>query len=97
VNRPSGVELPSITVAVHEVVAPTETVLEAHDTVVAVVAAATEREVAPELDWKSFVPAKSAMIVVLPSPTVSPEIVTVQELAAQVSEEIETVPAPGDP
>ena len=31
----------------------------------------------------------------LPSPTVSPVTVTVQELAVQVSEEIETVPLPG--
>jgi len=43
------------------------------------------------------VPAKEAVIVVLPSPTVRPVMVTVQEFVVHVSEEIETVPAPGAP
>jgi len=43
------------------------------------------------------VPAKFAVIVALLSPTVSPVIVTVQELVVQLSEEMDTVPEPGEP
>jgi len=35
--------------------------------------------------------------VVLPSPTIRPVIVTVQEFVVQISEEIETAPDPGEP
>jgi len=97
VNNPVGVELPSVTVAVHDVVLPTATVLGLQDTKVDVGAAVIDMESVPKLVVKSLVPAKVAVIVVLPSPTVSPVIVTVHEFVMHASEEIEIVPLPGDP
>jgi len=96
-NSPTGVELPSVTVAVQEVVPPTGTVSGEHMTEVAVEAADIDKESSPELAEKSLVPAKFAVTVVEPSPTVSPETVTVQEFVVQISEEIETAPDPGEP
>jgi len=49
VNNPTGVELPSVTVAVQEVVLPTATVSGAHNTAVEVVAAVIVSDLLPEL------------------------------------------------
>jgi len=97
VNNPVGVELPSVTVALHEVVDPTATVSGLQVTEVAVEAAVIDRASDPKLEEKSLVPAKFALMVVLPSPTVNPATVTVHELAEQLSADIDTVPAPGEP
>ena len=96
-NSPVGIELPSVTVAVHDVVAPTATVSGEQLTAVAVVAGVIVGVSEPELARKSLLPANEAVIVVLPSPTVSPVIVTMQELELQLSEEMEIVPVPGVP
>lgn len=48
-NNPVGVELPSVTVAVQEVVSPTATVSGEHATTVVVLAAVIDRLSDPEL------------------------------------------------
>jgi len=97
VNSPVGFELPSVTVAVQVVVPLIVTLLGVQDTVVVVVAEVIVRESVLELDRKSDVAAKKAVIVVAPLPAVIPVTTTLQELTLQVCDEIETVPVPGVP